>query len=122
MYNRKSGHPELWAAYTLTLLEANLLVNAAIEDHSIDDLGIVVFDELHMLEDESRGYILEVLATKLLCLESIPVQIVGMSATLSVGTPRGITLNAPNVAYRMSRQSQHGSRPTSTSALFDQCR
>lgn len=34
-------------------------MNAAIEDFSINKLGVVVMDELHMIDDESRGYILE---------------------------------------------------------------
>jgi hypothetical protein len=33
-------------------------------------------DELHMIDDESRGYILELMATKLLSLEQ-EVQIIG---------------------------------------------
>ena len=37
-----------------------------------------------MVDDEHRGYIIELMATKLLSLSS-PVQIVGMSATLTVG-------------------------------------
>ena len=46
-------------------------------------MGIVVLDELHMVHDEHRGYILELLATKLLTMDQ-KIQIVGMSATLSV--------------------------------------
>ncbi len=56
--------------------QANALVNTAIEDLSIGKLGVVVMDELHMIEDESRGYILELMATKLLSLEQ-EVQIIG---------------------------------------------
>jgi DNA polymerase theta len=41
-------------------------------------------DELHMLADEGRGYILELMATKLLSLEQ-NIQLIGMSATLHVG-------------------------------------
>lgn len=40
-------------------------------------------DELHMLDDDHRGYLMELMATKLLSLEQ-DVQIIGMSATLSV--------------------------------------
>ena len=58
-------------------------MNAAIDDCSVGKLGIVVIDELHMLDDGSRGYILELMATKLLSLEQ-SVQLVGMSATLNV--------------------------------------
>jgi len=59
-------------------------VNAAIEEHTIGMLGTVIIDELHMIDDESRGYILELMATKLLSLEQ-NVQLIGMSATLNVG-------------------------------------
>lgn len=44
---------------------------------------MVVLDELHMLDDEHRGYLLELMVTKLLLLQQ-DIQIVGMSATLSV--------------------------------------
>jgi len=64
-----------------TIEKANSLVNTAIEECKHGDIGVVVLDELHMLNDEHRGYIMELLATKLLSLES-DVQIVGMSATL----------------------------------------
>ncbi|KAI9642193.1 hypothetical protein NHQ30_008995 [Ciborinia camelliae] len=64
-----------------TIEKANSLVNAAIDDCSIGNLGVVVMDEIHFINDESRGYILELMATKLLSLEQ-GVQIVGMSATL----------------------------------------
>lgn len=36
-----------------------------------------------MIDDDHRGYLLELMATKLLSLEQ-PVQIIGMSATLPV--------------------------------------
>lgn len=65
--------------------QANSLINSAIEDLTIDKLGIVVMDELHMLDDENRGYIMELMATKLMSLEH-DVQIIAMSATLSVSS------------------------------------
>ena len=68
------------------LKQANALVNAAIDDCSVSKIGIVIIDELHMLDDDSRGYILELMGTKLLSLEQ-DVQIVGMSATLNVSHP-----------------------------------
>lgn len=55
----------------------------AIEEGRIDELRIVVLDELHMIDDESRGYIMELMITKLLVLQQ-KIQLVGMSATLSV--------------------------------------
>ncbi|KAK0656733.1 P-loop containing nucleoside triphosphate hydrolase protein [Cercophora newfieldiana] len=65
-----------------TTEKANSLVNTAIEDCSVTRLKSVVLDEVHMIDDGHRGYILELMATKLLCLEQ-DVQIVAMSATLT---------------------------------------
>ena len=65
-----------------TIEKANSLVNTALEDGKIDQLGIVVLDEMHMLDDENRGYLIELMVTKLLCLQQ-GVQLIGMSATLS---------------------------------------
>jgi DNA polymerase theta len=59
------------------------LINTAIEECSIGELGAVVLDELHMLDDEHRGYLLELMVTKLLLLQQ-DIQIIGMSATISV--------------------------------------
>lgn len=58
-------------------------MNMAIEQCTIGNLGVVILDELHMIDDDHRGYIMELMATKLLSLEG-KVQIIGMSATLSV--------------------------------------
>lgn len=60
-----------------------MLVNAAIDDCSIHTLKSVVLDELHMIDDDHRGYLLELITTKLLSLEQ-DVQVVAMSATLPV--------------------------------------
>lgn len=65
-----------------TIEKANALVNTAIEDGTVNELGIVVMDELHMIDDDHRGYLMELMATKLLSMQQ-GVQIVGMSATLS---------------------------------------
>ncbi|KAI8521186.1 hypothetical protein Bbelb_009400 [Branchiostoma belcheri] len=76
-----------------TIEKANSLVNRLIEDGKTDQLGIVVVDELHMVGDSHRGYLLELLLTKIRYVTSKsrtdnnkpttnPVQIVGMSATL----------------------------------------
>lgn len=73
-----------WADYHVavcTIEKANSLINTAIEEGKDGEIGVVVLDELHMLNDEHRGYIMELLATKLLSLGS-DVQIIGMSATL----------------------------------------
>jgi replicative superfamily II helicase len=45
----------------------------------------VVLDELHMIDDDARGYLLEILSAKLLSMGQ-PVQIIGMSATMAVSS------------------------------------
>ncbi|CAK7266939.1 hypothetical protein SEPCBS57363_002346 [Sporothrix epigloea] len=74
-----------WADFDIgvaTIEKANALINTAVEDCTIGNLKVVVLDELHMIDDSHRGYLLELLATKLMCLEHA-VQVVGMSATLA---------------------------------------
>jgi superfamily II helicase len=44
-------------------------VNATIEDDKSDQLGIIVMDELHMLDDENRGYLIKLMIKKFLCLQ-----------------------------------------------------
>ena len=78
-----SRHANDRVGYFVNKSKANALVNTAIDDCSISKLRAVVLDELHMVDDDHRGYLLELMATKLLSLEQ-PVQIVGMSATLPV--------------------------------------
>nr|XP_054753461.1 DNA polymerase theta-like [Lytechinus pictus] len=80
-----------------TIEKANSLINRLLEEKSIDQLGIVVVDELHMIGDSHRGYLLELLLTKIRFVtattlktsgdsaserQSNPIQIIGMSATL----------------------------------------
>ncbi len=54
-----------------TIEKANSLINRLIDDEQIFDLGIIVIDELHMVNDEYRGYIIELILSKIkyLCLK-----------------------------------------------------
>ncbi|OUM69308.1 hypothetical protein PIROE2DRAFT_22480, partial [Piromyces sp. E2] len=65
-----------------TIEKANSLVNRLIEEKNYSELGAIVVDELHMIGDEHRGYLLELLLTKLRYVLKEDLQIIGMSATL----------------------------------------
>ncbi|XP_045902735.1 DNA polymerase theta isoform X2 [Micropterus dolomieu] len=74
-----------------TIEKANSLINRLIEEDCMGLLGMVVVDELHMVGDSGRGYLLELLLTKIRYIAqkqnttgslSEGVQIIGMSATL----------------------------------------
>lgn len=71
-----------------TIEKANSLVNHLLEERAVHELGAVVVDELHMIGDQHRGYLLELLLTKILYIErvgksfSLKIQVIGMSATL----------------------------------------
>ena len=69
-----------------TIEKANSLINRMLEEKSLNKLGVIVVDELHLIGDSSRGYLLELLLTKVQYMsfrdENIKVQIIGMSATL----------------------------------------
>ncbi|XP_015110592.1 DNA polymerase theta [Diachasma alloeum] len=69
-----------------TIEKANSLINQMMEAGGLVDLGAVVIDELHLLGDPFRGYLLELLLTKLKYMslkeENVQIQLIGMSATL----------------------------------------
>ncbi|CAI4232361.1 unnamed protein product [Auanema sp. JU1783] len=75
-----------WIAAVCTMEKANSLLNHALQDGTFHEYGMIVLDEIHMLDDPSRGGTLENLATKILfCnknVENTHVRLLGMSATL----------------------------------------
>lgn len=68
-----------------TIEKANSIVNRLLEQDKLSEVGMVVIDEVHLISDPSRGYILELLLTKILYMcEKFKhkIQLVTMSATL----------------------------------------
>ena len=49
--------------------------------NQLDSLGLVVADEVHMLGDPHRGFLLEVALTKVIAAGAKNLQLVGLSAT-----------------------------------------
>lgn len=68
-----------------TIEKANSIINKLLEQDKLNDVGMIVIDEVHLISDSSRGYILELLLTKILYMcEKFKhqIQLVTMSATL----------------------------------------
>ena len=69
-----------------TIEKANNIINRLIEGNGIKDFCFVSVDEIHMVGDPNRGYLLELLLSKLKFFstksKSSCLQIVGMSATV----------------------------------------
>jgi DNA polymerase theta len=68
-----------------TIEKANSIVNKLLEHNKLSDIGVIVVDEIHLISDPSRGYILELLLAKVLymCRKfDLKIQILTMSATL----------------------------------------
>lgn len=68
-----------------TIEKANSIVNRLMEQNKLEDIGTIVIDEVHLISDASRGYILELLLTKILYMcrvKDMKIQIITMSATV----------------------------------------
>ncbi|MCO5573275.1 hypothetical protein L7F22_027044 [Adiantum nelumboides] len=90
--------PKDSAIAVCTIEKANSLINKLLEDGRVPELAVVVIDELHMVGDKDRSYLLELMLTKLRYaagegkgsidktsedgLKRSELQIIGMSATM----------------------------------------
>lgn len=69
-----------------TIEKANSIINKLLEQNKLDCIGMIVVDEIHLISDPGRGYILELLLAKVIYMcrkNSLKIQVVAMSATLS---------------------------------------
>ncbi|KAH8382703.1 hypothetical protein KR009_004872 [Drosophila setifemur] len=69
-----------------TIEKANSIVNKLLEQGKLDSIGTVVVDEVHLISDKGRGYILELLLAKILYMSrrnALQIQVITMSATLA---------------------------------------
>ncbi|RZC40268.1 DNA polymerase theta, partial [Asbolus verrucosus] len=84
-YNPPGGFQSVQVAIC-TIEKANNLINKLLQEADLSEIGAVVIDEMHLLGDPGRGYLLELLLTKLRYISlrdrNVNIQIVGMSATL----------------------------------------
>lgn len=84
-YNPPGGFSSIHFAIC-TIEKANSLINRLLEENKLNEVGAVFVDEMHLVGDPHRGYLLELLLTKLRYIslkeESVQIQIIGMSATL----------------------------------------
>lgn len=71
-----------------TIEKANSIINRLLSHgDDLNELGMIVVDELHWIGESNRGYLLELLLSKIIyynrfCRQDHPVRIVGMSATI----------------------------------------
>ncbi|SPP80381.1 DNA polymerase theta [Drosophila guanche] len=69
-----------------TIEKANSIVNKLLEQGKLDVIGCVVVDEVHLISEKGRGYILELLLAKILYMSrknALQIQVITMSATLA---------------------------------------
>lgn len=78
--------------------KANSLLNYFNREETLDQIGCIVIDEIHGIGDGARGFLLELICSKLLRCEPSP-QIVGMSATIPNLEQMGRWLNSA-IVYR----------------------
>lgn len=80
-FDNKGGYFEEESIAVCTIEKSNLIINRLIEEGKLDELCIIVIDELHMMSEKERGYILEMILSKVIYMKK-EIQIISMSATI----------------------------------------
>lgn len=80
-----------------TIEKANSIINRLLESNKLDEIGTIVVDEIHLVSDDNRGVLIEILLAKVMfaCKKyGLNIQIIAMSATLPNLNILGKWLNA----------------------------
>ena len=65
--------------------KANSILNKQLEEGNISDIGMLIIDEFHLLFEEGRGFIVEMLIAKAKAIKELlhqDIRIISMSATM----------------------------------------
>lgn len=81
-----------------TIEKGNSILNQLMNENKMDEISCIVIDEIHLVGEANRGFILELLCTK--ALQYPHIQIIGMSATVPNLSQLGKWLHAE--VYRTS--------------------
>lgn len=102
--------------YICTIEKASKLVGSLIQENRIDEIGLIVVDEFHMLNEPGRGPILECVVSKVLYLRK-NIQIFTMSAT--IGNINSLATFVEGITYvENSRPTKHSEYITVEKRLF----
>lgn len=84
-YNPPGGFDSINVAIC-TIEKANSIINKLLGEGKLEDIGTIIVDEVHLISDPGRGYILELLLAKVLYMSrkyALQIQVITMSATLA---------------------------------------
>lgn len=69
--------------FICTIEKSQIMFDSLYENGRLNEIGLIVVDELHMIGDAQRGYNLETLLAKAVMQQEHRIQVVGMSATIA---------------------------------------
>ncbi|KAI5715775.1 hypothetical protein M8J77_022235 [Diaphorina citri] len=102
--------------YICTIEKGSKLIGSLIQENRIDEIGLIVIDEFHMLNEPQRGPILECVVSKVLYLKK-GIQIFAMSAT--IGNINALSTFIEGITYvENSRPTKHSEYVTVDKRVF----